>query len=98
MPLGLLNNPKLYRKTRDGMASSTISCRLFAHRRFHFALSEPGTSMNCLFDAILQDTAPKEKARRRITAAGLQAPAKSGSHWVTPQPSSYSVFVPFQLD
>ncbi|SFH44005.1 hypothetical protein SAMN05216299_11313 [Nitrosospira sp. Nsp14] len=41
---------------------------------------------------------PKEKARRRITAAGLQAPATSGSHWVTPQPSSYSVFVPFQLD
>jgi hypothetical protein len=41
---------------------------------------------------------PKEKARRRIAAAGLQAPATSRSHWVTPQTSSYSVFVPFQLD
>ncbi len=66
--------------------------------KLSFRSFRPGTSMNCLFDAILQGTAPKEKARGRITAAGLQAPAKMGSHWFTPQPPSYSVLVPFQLD
>src|SRR4051812_22330682 len=54
--------------------------------------------LNCLLDGVLQDTGTKEKARRRIAAAGLQAPATLGSHWVTPQSSSYPLFVPFQLD
>ena len=75
MPPSLLNNyRKLYRKTGDCIASSTISCYLRHACRAFISFFPSQDEYELLFDAILQETAPKEKARgqdccRRATGA-----------------------------